>query len=212
MNSEIFNALVTLNRGSEAIAAVLQMNDEENRFVRTLDALKVLAEEEKIAIAIVGDLGAIHYGYPAATQDIDVAIGKDQLERFVQVAPKYGFKIACNASSGWHTLMHGDVEVNVVPEGRKAKDNSPTTIPSPSQLGVPSGLGYANLPGWTELKISSARQKDQAHIVEVLKKCSDATIEQVRNHLLDVHESYERLFIQLSDQAVDERRQEAERR
>jgi hypothetical protein len=107
---------------------------------------------ESIPIAIVGGLGAIRCGYPAATQHIDVAIARDQLDAFVAAAPAYGFKIAWNAPSGWRTLTHDDVEINVVPEGGKAKNSSPTTIPGPTVLGVERGLDYASLAGWIELK------------------------------------------------------------
>jgi hypothetical protein len=205
----ILASAAILNRGSESVRAVLA--SEENRFTSALAALEKLSVGEGIPIAIVGGLGAIRYGYLAATQDIDIAVARNQLGALIAAAPKYGFKIAWDAPSGWHTLMHGDVEINVVPEGGKAQDSAPTTIPGPSELGVKEGLDYANLPGWIELKLSSGRQKDRAHVVEVLKTNDPQSIQAARQHLAQVHQSYLELFDQLLDQSQAEQEQEERR-
>jgi hypothetical protein len=209
LSPAILASAAILNRGSESVRAVLAA--EENRFTSAPAALEQLSLGERIPIAIVDGLGAIRYGYPAATQDIDVAIAKDQLEAFIAAAPNYGIKIAWNAPSGWHTLTHGDVEINVVPEGGKARDSAPTTIPGPSKLGVQQGLDYANLPGWIELKLSSGRQKDRAQVVEVMKKNDLRALQAARQNLAQVHLSYLELFDQLLEQAQAEKAQEERR-
>jgi len=198
-----------LQRGAESVRAV--MSNEVNRFSSALDALRSLATAERIPIAIIGGLGAIRYGYPAATQDIDVAVGRGDLDRFMNAATQYGLTIAWEASSGWHTLMHGDVEINIVPEGGKARNTAPTTIPGPIALGVNEGLEYASLAGWLELKLSSARQKDRAHIVEVLKKTPEAQIDTARERIAQVNDGYAALFDDLLAEARKEREQEHER-
>jgi hypothetical protein len=81
-------------------------------------------------------------------------------------------------------------------------------IPGPVMLGVNSGLDYASLPGWIELKLSSGRQKDRAQIVEVMKKTADETIRSARNSIAAVHQSYLKLFDQLWDEALEELVQE----
>lgn len=204
-------SLLILARGAESVSAVMGTSSDENRFTAALEALQRLSQKHQIPIAIVGGLGAIRYGYPAATQDIDIAVAKHQLETILRVAPEYGFKIAWQADSGWHTVTFGDVEINIVPEGGKAKNSSPTTIPGPIELGVSAGLGYANLAGWAELKISSGRQKDRAHVVEVLKKSDAPSVGKIRKHLANVHESYLATFIELLEEAKQERKQEDER-
>ena len=206
---ELLTAANVLVRGSESVRAV--MGIEENRFTRALGDLQSLAVSEGIAVAIVGGLAAIHYGYPAATQDIDIAIARLDLDRFLIAAPAYGFKVVWQAESGWHTLTHGDVEINVVPEGGRAKNTSPTTIPSPAAMGVSHGIGFASLPAWIELKISAGRQKDRAHVVEVLKKTANLEVEAVRQGLNSVDGGYAATFEQLLGEAIDERRQEEER-
>ncbi len=209
LSGEILASIALLDRGSESVRAVL--NNEENRFSRALEDLQRLATEENIPLAIVGGLAAIRYGYPAATQDIDIAVARAQLDAFLQAAPKYGFKVVWQAKSGWHTLTHGDVEINIVPEGGKAKNSAPTTIPSPVQLGVLRGLDYASLPGWIELKLSFGRQKDKAHVVEAMKKAGPEDVRSVREHLTRVHPTYLALFDQLLAEAEEEKAQEGER-
>lgn len=211
LSPEIQTALAILTRGSASIGAVMGTDTSENRFTKALEDLQRLAEQCSIPIAIVGGLGAIRYGYPAATEDIDVAIGDEDLDRLVRVAPEFSFNVACKAESGWHTLTHGDVEINIVPEGRKAKNNSPTTIPGPVQLGVASGLGYANLASWMELKISSGRQKNYAHVVEVLKKCNADQVTLAKTHLSAVHANYLATLNRLIEEANDETEQERAR-
>ena len=212
LNPEIAIAIGTLSRGCEVIEAVMNTNSEVNRFSLALEDLQRLALEQNIPIAIVGGLGAIRYGYLAATQDIDIAVQKDQLMDLLLAAPRYGFKIACELKVGWHTLTHGDVEIYVVPEGGWAKDSAPTEIPGPQQMGVSRGLDYALIESWVELKISSGRQKDRAHIVEVLKKADEQSIARIERHLLQVHESYHGLFVQLLSEAIAESSQEKDRR
>lgn len=213
LSPQIQRALKTLSRGSESIAAVLNMTPtDENRFVAALADLQRLADENAIPIAIVGGLGAIRYGYPAATQDIDIGVSRDQLDTLIRVAKTYGFVVAWESKIGWHTLMHDDVEINVVPEGGKARDTSPTTIPGPTEMGVDSGLQYAKLESWVELKVSSGRQKDHAHVVEVLKKTDAVTVEKIQAHLGSVHQQYLDAFEQLRKQAIEEGKQEDRRR
>ncbi len=212
LSFEIKSALETLSRGSECIDAVRSMNSEENRFTRALEDLQRLAETEQISLAIVGGLGAIHFGYPAATQDIDIAIDRRNLQSLIEASSRYGLKIAWESKMGWHTLTHDDVEINIVPEGAKARDSSPTVIPGPHQMGLENGLHYAPIEYWMELKISSGRQKDRAHVVEVLKLADRMTIERIRNYLLTVHAQYEQTFVELLSEAETERQQEKERR
>jgi hypothetical protein len=212
LSTTIKTAVETLTRGSECIDAVLNMNTSENRFTRALQDLQRLAEQANMPLAIVGGLGAIRYGYPAATQDIDLAVGREHLQPLVNICGQFGFKVAWESKLGWHTLTHDDVEINIVPEGGKARDTSPTEIPGPSSMGVDFGLDYASIESWMELKISSGRQKDRAHVVEVLKCCSLDQVASIQTHLHSVHELYERAFLELLAESRAERQQEKERR
>ncbi len=185
--------------------------NEQNRFALAIGALEKLGKDHEIPLAIVGGLGAIRYGYAAATEDIGIAVGVNHLNKMIDLAPSYGFRVVWRAKSGWHTIAFGDVEINIVPEGGKARDDAPTTIPGPPQLGVVHGLDYASLPGWFELKISSARQKDLGHMVEVLKRMDAKQLAQVNQHLSRIHAEYHASFQQLVAQAAKEKQQERRR-
>jgi hypothetical protein len=211
LSSSLSVAIATLNRGSECIDAVLNMNTADNRFTRALQDLQRLAEQHGIPLAIVGGLGAIHYGYPAATQGIDIAVGREHLQSVIEASHRFGFQVAWESKLGWHTLTHDDVEIKIVPEGGRARDAAPTVIPGPVQMGVHSGLNYASIESWMELKISSGRQKDRAHVVEVLKLVDQSTIDTIRTHLHTVHTQYEQTFVELLGKAETERTQEKKR-
>ncbi|MFN0051602.1 MAG: hypothetical protein ACKV0T_05385 [Planctomycetales bacterium] len=186
-------------------------HQERNRFTRAFEALDQLARAAHAPLAIVGGLAAIRYGYPAVTDDIDLVAPTAALDSLLQAAPQFGFRIKWRSASGWHTLSFEDVEINIVPEGGKAKDSSPTSIPGPVALGVSVGLDYAVLPGWIELKLSSGRTKDKTHVVEVLKQLDAPAIAEIEMHIAHVHETYAQLLRQLLDAAQEEKRQEADR-
>jgi hypothetical protein len=206
LSDDLLKEAAFLDRHFEAVRAV--MGTEENRFAQTLAELKRMAIRESLPIAVIGGLAAIHYGYAVSTQDVDVVVGRADLDRLLQVAPNYGFKIAWRAKTNWHTLTHGDVEINVVPEGERSHAHSPTTIPSPAQLGVSHGMEYASFPGWIELKISSGRRKDLTHVVEALKRVSDEMVDQARAHMRAVDPSYFERFEELAREATEEKQQE----
>jgi hypothetical protein len=211
MTNDILETLQILSDRCESITAVTGPEIADNRFSRAIRALESLAIERHIPIAIVGGLGAIRYGYAAATDDIDISIGDADLDSLLEAAPNYGFKVAWRAKSGWHTITWGNVEINIVPEGRRARDEAPTLIPSPRELGVEQGLGYASLAGWIELKISSGRQKDFGHIVEVLKRIGDEQVDVIDQHLSKIHPSYQQTFSHLIQQSKAEKQQERRR-
>lgn len=209
LSPTLIEGAALLERGLESVRAV--NGKEQNRFTRAFDALNRLAVAAQAPLAIVGGLAAIRYGYPAITEDIDVVAPRDALDSLLQQAPQYGFRVKWRSPKGWHTLTFEEVEINIVPEGGRARDTSPTTIPGPLTLGVSSGLEYAALPGWIELKLMSGRTKVRTHVVEVLKVLDASTIAEVAAHVRQVHPSYGELFEQLRVEADDERRQEAER-
>ena len=108
-------AAALLERGSESIRAVT--SSEQNRFTRAFEALNRLATASSTPLALVGGLAAIHFGYPAITEDIGIVVPRDALDRLLDEAPRYGFKIKWRSKIGWHTLTFEDVEIKMVPEG-----------------------------------------------------------------------------------------------
>lgn len=177
----------------------------DGRFAKTFEALERLAADHGLAVAVVGGMTAIRYGYATTTEDIDVLLAIGQQETFLTQSSNYGFKIRRRSAKGWHILEHASgVEVNVVPEGGMPRDDAPLPVPSPAAVGVASGLAYADLEGWIELKLGSNRQKDRAHVVEVVKTLDDARIQQVRSRMYRVHTVLGARFEELARVAAEE--------
>ena len=103
------------------------------------------------------------------------------------------------------------VAIDVVPEGRKPRKDAPAAIPSPEQLGVRAGAGYAGLAGWMETKLGSYRVQDQADVVQVIKVTAAAILRRVRKHMGKVHAVYQQRFDELLAAAKEEKQQERER-
>src|SRR5438067_1346100 len=181
------DAMVNLER---MITAVKGHEGQESKFAKALATLKALSRKEGIPFAIVGGLAAIHHGYERFTKDIDVVVRRRNLDILARVAPQYGIKVIWNDPEGWHKLQCEGIPIDVVPEGRKPRKDAPTAIPSPEQLGVREGAGYAAIGGWMETKLGSYRVQDQADVVQVIKVSTTATMRRIRKHLGKVHAIY----------------------
>jgi hypothetical protein len=202
------NALVNLER---TVAAVKGRDAQESNLARALRTLKALSRKEGIPLAIVGGLAAIHHGYERFTKDIDVVVRSQHLDVLARVAPQYGIKVIWKDPEGWHKLQCEGVPIDVVPEGRKPRKDPPTGIPSPEQLGVREGAGYAKLGGWIETKLGSGRVQDRADVVQLIKASTPATLGRIRKHLGKAHAVYVRRFDELLATAKEEKEQERER-
>src|SRR5262245_10039554 len=201
------NALAHLER----LVAAVNGQAPESKFAKVLATLEALARQEGIPIAIVGGLAAIHLGYQRFTKDIDVVVPSGHLDLLTRVAPQYGIKVIWKDPDGWHKLQYEGVPIDIVPEGRKPRKDAPTTIPSPRELGVRAGAGYAGIAGWVETKLGAYRVQDQADVVQVIKGATPATVRKIRKHLTKAHAVYVRRFDELLAAAEEEQEQERER-
>src|SRR6476646_7855385 len=132
-------AMVALER---TVAAVKGQDVQDSKFARALATLKTLSRKEGIPLAIVGGLAAIHHGYERFTKDIDVVVQSVNLDVLTRVAPHYGIKVIWKDPDGWHKLQCEGVHIDIVPEGRKPRNDAPCAIPGPEKLGVREGAGY----------------------------------------------------------------------
>src|SRR5438093_4347107 len=170
-------AMVNLER---VVAAVKGREVRESQIAKALGTLQALAHKGGIPLGIVGGLAAIHHGYERFTKDIDVVVRSGNLDVLTRLAPQYGIKLIWNDPDGWHKLQCEGVPVDVVPEGRKPRKDAPAAIPTPEQLGVREGAGYADLAGWMETKLGSYRVQDRADVVQVIKVTAPAALRKIR--------------------------------
>jgi hypothetical protein len=193
------------------VAAVTGHEVQESKFAKALATLQPLSRKEGIPLAIVGGLAAIHHGYERFTKDIEVVVQSGDLDILTRVAPHYGIKVIWKDPEGWHKLQCEGVPIDVVPEGRKPRNDAPTAIPGPKQLGVREGAGYAGIAGWVETKLGSYRVQDRAGVVQVIKVTTGATLRRIRRRLGKAHAIYLGRFDELLGAAEEEKEQERER-
>ncbi|HEV3079500.1 MAG TPA: hypothetical protein VGY66_06960 [Gemmataceae bacterium] len=207
----LLEAAEALSRLERVVATVKGEEGQDPKLASALATLRTLSRKENIPMAIVGGLGAIHHGYERLTRDIDVVIATPLLDTVARVAPRYGIKVIWKDPEGWHKLSCEGVNIDVVPEGGQPRKDSPRTIPSPKQLGVPQGLDYARLAGWLETKLGSYRAQDRADVVQVIKVTSVSALARARAHIGKVHPTYLERFNQLHTEAIEEKEQERQR-
>jgi hypothetical protein len=193
------------------VAAVKGHEVQESKFAKALATLQALSRKEGIPLAIVGGLAAIHHGYERFTKDIDVVVQSGDLDILTRVAPHYGIKVIWKDPEGWHKLQCEGVPIDVVPEGRKPRNDAPAAIPGPKQLGVREGAGYAGIGGWMETKLGSYRVQDRADVVQVIKVTTPTALRKIRKRLGKVHAIYVGRFDELLEAAKEEKEQERER-
>lgn len=200
--------MLSTERLEHLMESVMFVRDgASGRFAATFDSLERLANDNGLAIALVGGMAAIHYGYATTTEDIDILLATDQAEAFLRVAPAYGFVVRRRSPRGWHLLEHSSgVEVDVVPEGGMPRDDAPVPVPSPAKVGVSTGLAYASLEGWIEIKLGSNRLKDRSHVAEVLKRLQPDALERVEHHLQAIHPVLAARYKELLEIASSEKR------
>jgi hypothetical protein len=201
MNRTMVEAAEALYRNAAAVRAV--EGREVNQFTKALEALERLASTIDAPLAIVGGLAGIHHQAAVTTLDIDVVVPADKLDAVVAEAVHCGLVVKHSSSDGWHRLAftdeQGEVAIKVVPAGQKSTRDpiyAPAT-PSPQELGVARGLGYASFDGWVALKLVANRDKDRYHLIEALKRASEASIASVAVRLRQFDPIYLKEFERL---------------
>jgi hypothetical protein len=184
-----------------------------NQFTRATQVLERLARELNAPIAIVGGLAAIYHQVPVTTTDIDIVVPQNKLADFVAAASRAGLTVSRQSPSGWHAMEYhdpdGDVEIEVVPEGGRSPRDPPYAppTPSPQQLGVSQGLGYASFAGWVALKLVAARDKDRYHLTEAFKQATEEQIASAVVWVRALHPSYLQELERLVRAAEDEKQE-----
>ena len=74
-----------------SVTAAREGGGDDKRFARALEALDRLASDCSMPLAIVGGLAAIRHGYAATTEDIDIVVGRENLDRLIRSPPTLAF-------------------------------------------------------------------------------------------------------------------------
>lgn len=160
----------------EAIGAMALMDKDEPYGLKPEDSKRRLAEEVArlcreagVSPLVIGGLAVNHHGYARFTADLDLLVSREEamplLRRFKQEHGwrryREGFK---------HTVL--DVGVDICVEGDRTSPHSTETFPSPADLRALSvqPLPIPQLSELIALKVMSGRARDDADVVELLKR------------------------------------------
>jgi hypothetical protein len=125
-----------------------------------------------VRFRIVGGVAVVHHGYARTTEDIDVLVEAGAVARLEPQLMGFGFERVSPAR-----LRHvgTGVPVDLLVAHSPMPRAGSGAYPSPEEL-VPSERDAAvvGLPGLIELKLRSARHRDEADVVELLKRVDEA--------------------------------------
>lgn len=140
------------------------------------DALKKLAadlDRNEIDYAVIGAIALNQHGYRRFTEDIDLLLTREGLERFHEKLVGLGYRPAFNGAR----TAGESVPVEVITAGEYPGDGlpKPVVFPNPSDVSVViDGVKTLSLEKLVELKLSSGisapdRLKDLADVQELIK-------------------------------------------
>jgi hypothetical protein len=136
---------------------------------RLADHLAMIAGELGITPVVIGGLAVNHHGYLRLTADLDVLVAEDSAGPLLR---------RLRAEPGWKRQGEGfkngalGVSVDICVEGEKTAPGSAETFPNPSELETvdTEPLPVVSLSELIALKVMSGRARDDADVVELLKR------------------------------------------
>jgi len=136
---------------------------------RLADDLAILAGELGITPLVIGGLAVNHHGYLRLTAAVDVLVAKESAGALLR---------RLRAEPGWKPQGEGfknsalGVSVDFCVEGEKTAPGSSETFPNPSELETvdTEPLPVPSLSELIALKVMSGRARDDADVVELLKR------------------------------------------
>ena len=173
----------------------------------TLTALLDRLNSAQIQHVIIGAFALGCHGYERATNDVDVCLRKDDLERFKKDYVGREYAAVEGRSRRFEDPRTGvtfDLLISGDLAGRRAR-NDQIRFPDPEEAIVLKGLPTVSLERLIELKLVTWRLKDWADIIEL-----------IREHNLDesfaerVHPLVRTAYLECYDQKVEEDRYDQE--
>jgi len=161
---------------TQALVAMDSMREGEDYGLAPADSKRGLAREiaricaeEGVHPVVIGGLALNHHGYLRVTADVDLLLSRADAERLsARLRQELGWK---RSSEGFRNTVLG-VGLDLCVEGVRTSPEWPETYPAPSGLKtVPADpLPVVALPDLLALKAMSGRARDDADVVELLKR------------------------------------------
>ena len=134
-------------------------------------------QEHGIDYIVVGALALFAHGYPRLTEDIDLILTTEGLDRFHEELVGLGYAPAFRGARKRLRSTKDGVRIDVIAAGEYPGDGQPKPVsfPNPSEASVEiDGIRFATLEKLIELKLASGmtaphRLKDLADVQEMIK-------------------------------------------
>jgi len=144
------------------------------------DALKRLAadlDRNNIEYAVIGAVALNQHGYRRFTEDIDLLLTRDRLEKFKNVLIGLGYRPAISGAKNKFRTTDENIPVDVITSGEFPGDGLPKAVVFPDPAGssvMIDGVNTIVLEKLVELKLASGmtagdRLKDLADVQELIK-------------------------------------------
>ena len=142
-------------------------------------ALRKIAErlsELKIPYAIAGGMAMFYHGFRRFTEDVDILVTRDGLDRLHRELEGRGYVPVFPGSKNFRDAESG-VRIEFLVAGEYPGDGRPKPVafPEPEQASIErDGIRWLNLPALVELKLASGmtnpgRLKDLADVQELIR-------------------------------------------
>jgi len=134
-------------------------------------------QERGIDYLVVGALALFAHGYPRLTEDIDLVLTTEGLDRFHEELIGLGYVPAFPGARKRLRSTKDGVKIDVITTGEYPGDGKPKPVsfPNPAEAAIEiDGIKFATLEKLIELKLASGmtasdRMKDLADVQELIK-------------------------------------------
>jgi len=195
-------AMASMEKGK---AYALRPEDAKRRLA---DELARLCREAGVKPLVIGGLAVNHHGYMRVTADVDILVSREEaVPLYRRLKSEPGWK---RHAEGFKNTIVG-VGLDICVEGERTSPGSIEEFPSPAELKKVAvrPLPVLALPELIALKVMSGRARDDADVVELLKRHHKgmAALRRAASKRLQTQEARRRLAL-----LVARAREEAARR
>jgi len=164
--------------------SVIEMYEEARRYFmgegtlnKTLARLSSDLEERGIDYMVIDAVALLAYGYPRFTEDIDLVMTAEGLQKFHEELVGLGYTPAFPGARKRLRSITDNVSIEVMTTGEYPGDGKPKPVstPTPSEASTEiDGIRFVTLEKLIELKLASGisapdRLKDLADVQELIK-------------------------------------------
>ena len=168
----------------EPRTSVIEVYDEARRYFmgegtlnKTLARLSSDLEERGIDYMVIGAVALLAHGYPRFTEDIDLVMTPEGLQKFHEELVGLGYTPAFPGAKKRLRSTTDNVSIEVMTTGEYPGDGKPkpVSMPAPSAASTEiDGIRFVTLEKLIELKLASGisapdRLKDLADVQELIK-------------------------------------------